>query len=146
MGAITLSPLDLYWTSKWPFLFPTFSPIMSPNKFEQTLKLIDFNNSKHQIAYDQPAGHDHLFKIRPFLSSFIKSFQQAYIPHQNLSVDENMIGFIQKPIIILLVHSNKALEMGNERKHGFHRIPEQDTFGTGNLMLLKIQPLINSLA
>ena len=92
MGAISLPSLHLYWTSKWPFSFPTFSSIMSRNRFELILKFIHFNDNEHQIPRDQPE-HDRLFKIRPFLSSIIKSFQQAFIPDQYLSVDESMIGF-----------------------------------------------------
>ena len=65
---------------------------MSRNRFELILKFLHFNDNDHQIPRDQP-GHDHLFKIRPFLSRIINNFQEEYVPQQNLSVDESMIGF-----------------------------------------------------
>ena len=39
------------------------------------------------------AGHDPLFKVRPFLDPLIGNFQEAYDPSRELSIDESMIGF-----------------------------------------------------
>ena len=44
------------------------------------------------VAKGQP-GHDPLYKLRPFLESFIANCQAAYNPNRELSVDEAMVGF-----------------------------------------------------
>ena len=49
------------------------------------------NNSKY-VKKGQP-GYDPLFKLRPFLDPLLKSFQKAYHPGREVSIDESMIGF-----------------------------------------------------
>ena len=92
MGVMSLPSLPLYWSSKWPFQLPCLTSIMSRNRFQLILKFLHFNNNSNQIPRGQP-GHDRLFKIRPFLSALINKFQQLYVPFQNISIDESMIGF-----------------------------------------------------
>ena len=87
MVVISLPSSHRYWTSKWPFGLPSFSSIMSRNRFELILKFLHFNNNEHHIPCDQP-GHDRLYKIRPFLSRIIDNLKTVYVPHQNLSADE----------------------------------------------------------
>ena len=92
MGAISLPSINLYWTSKWSFGLPAFSSILSRNRFVLILKFLHFNDNNHQIPLDQPE-HGRLYKIRPFPSRIINKFRKGYVPNQNLSVDESMIGF-----------------------------------------------------
>ena len=47
-------------------------------------------------ATQPPRGdhnYDRLYKVRPFLDRVVANFKGAYIPGQNLSVDESIIGF-----------------------------------------------------
>lgn len=92
MGIISLPSLPLYWSSKWPFHFPTFSAIMPRNRFQLILKFLHFNDNEKHIPRGEP-GHDRLFKIRPFMTKLISNFQKVYIPFKNISIDESMVGF-----------------------------------------------------
>lgn len=84
MGIVSLPSMDLYWSTRWPFAFATFSSIMLRNRFELLLKFLHFNNNDNQISHGQP-GHDRLFKIRPFLSTIVSTFKHVYVP-QNRNI------------------------------------------------------------
>ena len=58
-------------------------------KLNQYLHLRDTSNAQRR---DQP-GYDPLFKVRLLLNLLSEKFRTVYIPGQNLSVDEAMIGF-----------------------------------------------------
>ena len=92
MGIICLPLLPLYWSSKWPFRYPSLTSIKPRNRFQLILKFLNFNNNTNQIPRGQP-GHDWLFKIYPFLSRLIPYFQKMYIPSKHISINESMIGF-----------------------------------------------------
>ena len=56
------------------------------------MKCIHLNDSSKQPARDSDT-YDKLYKIRPLLDKIVHSFKSAYIPRQNISVDESIIGF-----------------------------------------------------
>ena len=74
VGIISLPSLPLYWSTKWPFQFPSLTSFMSRNLFQLILKFLHFNNNENQIPRSQP-GHDRY-------SKFVLSFQidQQLIP------------------------------------------------------------------
>ena len=65
---------------------------MARDRFSLILKFLHLADNKTYIPKGQP-GYDPLFKIRPFLTPLITNFQQAYIPHCELSLDEAVVGF-----------------------------------------------------
>ena len=65
---------------------------MSGRRFELILKFLHLNNGQEQPSTNS-VNYDKLYKLRPVLDKIIKNFKQAYIPNQQLSVDESMIGF-----------------------------------------------------
>ena len=65
---------------------------MSSRCFELLLKFLHLNDSRKQPARGEP-GYDKLYKVRPFLDAAVKNFQSSYMPTENLSIDERMIGF-----------------------------------------------------
>ena len=50
------------------------------------------NDSSKQPPRDSP-DYDKLYKIRPLLDKVISAFKSVYIPQQNISIDESIIGF-----------------------------------------------------
>jgi hypothetical protein len=48
------------------------------------------SNNDDFIPRENP-GHDPLFKLGPIFKRMISRFNSAYIPHQNISLDEGMI-------------------------------------------------------
>ena len=96
MGIMHLPSLPLYWSSKWPFQFPSCTSIMSRSQFQLIPKFLHFNSNDTQIHVPcgQP-GHDRLHKIWPLTSKLILKFQQMYmyILFKQISINESMIGF-----------------------------------------------------
>ena len=81
-----------YWSTKWPFCNENFSAIMSGRRFELLMKFFHLNDAEKQpnrTSHD----YDKIYKIRPFLELVIKAFQSVYVPNQELSADESIIGY-----------------------------------------------------
>ena len=56
------------------------------------MQFLHLNDGEKQPARGHPS-FDRLYKVRPFLEKLIRNFKEAYIPSQDLSVDESIIGF-----------------------------------------------------
>ena len=56
------------------------------------MQFLHLNDSEMQPARGAP-NYDRLYKIRPFIDHIIANFKKVYIPSQNVSVDESIIGF-----------------------------------------------------
>ena len=65
---------------------------MSGRRFELLLSIIHLIDDQKMPSRDSP-HYDKLYKIRPLLNKLVTSFQEHYTPHQNLSVDESIVGF-----------------------------------------------------
>ena len=81
-----------YWSTKWPFYNESFSAIMSGGRFELMMKSFHLNDVEIQpnrTSHD----YDKIYKIRPFLDLVTKAFQSVYVPNQELSADESIIGY-----------------------------------------------------
>ena len=73
--------------------------VMKRDRFTLLMKFLHLNDSKHYIQKGQPS-HDAPYKLRPFLQPLILNFQQHYVLHKEISVDETItfkgrLGFIQ---------------------------------------------------
>ena len=65
---------------------------MKRDRFSLILRFLHLNDNSGYRRKGEP-GHDPLYKLRPFLTPLIAKFQSAYTLHQQVSVDESMIGF-----------------------------------------------------
>ena len=65
---------------------------MSGRRFELLMKYIHLNDSEKQPERGSD-NYDKRYKIRPFLNQIVASFQSVYIPQQQISIDESIIGF-----------------------------------------------------
>ena len=87
MGIVDLPSVKDYWSTSWPFNTPHFSKLLSRDSFLLLLKFLHLADNTKQLAQGQP-GYDKLFKLRPFMDPLIRSFQEAFVPQQQLSIDE----------------------------------------------------------
>ena len=79
--------------TKWPFRNDNLSTIMSGRRFELLMQFLHLNDTERHPARDEP-GYDRLYKVRPFLDDkIVQNFKASYVPSQDLSVDESIIGF-----------------------------------------------------
>ena len=56
------------------------------------MKFLHLNDNEVYIPKGQP-GHDPIFKLRPFLTSFVNNCQNSFQLGKELSIDESMISF-----------------------------------------------------
>ena len=71
---------------------PTFSSILKWDRFSLLLRFLHLNDSSKYIPKGQ-AGHDPLYKLRPFIDPLLNNFRAAYNLGREISIDESMIGF-----------------------------------------------------
>ena len=74
------------------FFSNNFSTIMSCRQFELIMRYLQLNDSEKQPEKGD-TNYDRLYKIRPIYNEIINNFKTSYIPQQNISIDESIIGF-----------------------------------------------------
>ena len=94
-----------FWSRSWPFSNTNFSSIMSSWRFELVLKFLHLSDSQKQPGYDM------LYKIHPLLDIVLGNFRNCCIPTQNLSIDENMIGFKGRLSVIQYMPKKPGLKV-----------------------------------
>ena len=65
---------------------------MSGRRFQLLLKHLHLNDSEKQPEKGS-SNYDRQYKIRPFLDLIVQNFKEAYIPFENISIDESIIGY-----------------------------------------------------
>ena len=87
MGLIELPNIHDYWSTSWVSEVPFFSGVMSRSRFTIIFWLL-------HVSHEREGGTSHrLDKVRSMLELLIPKFQSSYMPSQNISVDETMVGF-----------------------------------------------------
>ncbi len=66
MGIVDHPCVEDAWVTSWPFANPTFSSIMSRDRFSLILRFLHLNDSSKYVPKGQP-GHDPLYKLHPLL-------------------------------------------------------------------------------
>ena len=90
MGSMQFDREEMYWSNnnKHWLVGSSFGEVMTRTRFTQIKRYLHFSDDT-QIANQ----NDKLFKVRLILDNLRKSFQEEYIPHREVSVDEAMIPF-----------------------------------------------------
>ena len=65
---------------------------MSSRRFELILKFLHLNDTENQPAHGTPE-YDKLYKVRLYIDILLEKFKNNYIPFENLSIDESIIGY-----------------------------------------------------
>jgi hypothetical protein len=90
MGIISQSDINEYWSTDPVTSTPFFPATMSRDRFLLITSFLHLSNNDNFIPRENP-GHDPLFKLGPIFKRMISRFNSAYMPHQNISLDEGMI-------------------------------------------------------
>ena len=92
MGLNKKPLIESYFDSTHPSQYiPWFGDHFSRDRFSLLMKFMHMNNNATQPAPDHPDYKLH--KIKPLVTKLCKTFQRFYVPHQNISIDESMIGY-----------------------------------------------------
>ena len=91
-GIHVLPETSLYWSDDPALGMPFVKNVMARNRFDKLNQYLYLNNNENFVPRRQP-NHNKLFKVRPFLDAVVKNLREEYRPKQNLSVDEDLVGF-----------------------------------------------------
>ena len=85
-GIIKKPELSQYWRPNPLLKTPIFGEMMSRNRFQTILEFLHFSDNSN---YDpNEPNRDRLFKVRPIVENLVQKFKTAYMPSQNVSIDE----------------------------------------------------------
>ncbi|CAK9798673.1 PiggyBac transposable element-derived protein 4 [Anthophora plagiata] len=85
MDQVKKNPREDYWSSEFYTKTPSFSSIMSLNRFHQIWNTWHFSNNQALT------GSNKLKKIQPILNYLLDKFKSVYTPRKELSLDESII-------------------------------------------------------
>ena len=88
VGIVRILSVQMYWTTKWTENVPFFRDSISCNRF-----LLLYHTTLHVCHTNPNTNSDRAHKITPLLEKLVHNFQHHYIPFQELSVNESMIGY-----------------------------------------------------
>ena len=91
MGIISLPQVRDYWSSDPILKHKWFSTIMSRNRFLEFLRYFHIVNNTTASSRSDP-NYNRLWKIQPIISVLQETCRDLYSPHEQLSIDESMIG------------------------------------------------------
>ena len=91
MGIISLPQVRDYWSCDPILNHKWFSTIMSRNRFLEILRYFHIVDNTTAQSRSDP-NYNRLWKIQPIISILQKTSRDLYSPHEQLSIDESMIG------------------------------------------------------
>ena len=91
MGIISLPCVDDYWSTDPILCHSWFRIVMPRNRFRQILRYIHVVDNTNAPKCTDP-DYDKLWKVRSLLNALEESTSQLYSPHQQVSINESMIG------------------------------------------------------
>jgi hypothetical protein len=122
MGLIVKKNQADYWdVSQWSQSTPFFPKVMSLKRFELISRMLHLNSS---VAIPRgQIGFDPWHKISPMLKMLNEAFKKHYIPKQNVSIDESMIGMKNRFIYLQYMPQKRHCRFGIKK----FEICESDT-------------------
>lgn len=92
MGIVRLPNYALYWSNDEFFGNQGIKRVMTKNRFEELSCYLHFNDSSREPARGD-RDYDRLYKVRSVLDYVRDKCESNFMPSQNISVDEGMVGF-----------------------------------------------------
>ena len=87
MGIVRLLSIQSYWSTDWKTNVPFFPNAMNRDRF-----LLLYHTMLHVCSTD-PDHRARGDKIQPLVANLVKKFQYYFVPYEEISADESMIGF-----------------------------------------------------
>ncbi|GBN73012.1 PiggyBac transposable element-derived protein 4, partial [Araneus ventricosus] len=92
LQGIVQKPTEKWFWSKRPILCtPVFGNVMNEKRYSLIMKFLHFQSSND--SEDESPSNNKLKKIGKFHSMLMQRFQSTYIPKQDISIDESLIGY-----------------------------------------------------
>ncbi|KAH9375209.1 hypothetical protein HPB48_012887 [Haemaphysalis longicornis] len=91
-GIVGKPHVEMYWSTKKILETPVFSKAMSRNRFNALVRCLHFTNFK--TTDEDPHPHPRLWKLWPVITRLNEAFLDAYVPKQDVSVDESLLLFM----------------------------------------------------
>ena len=91
MGIISLPSIKDYWSSNPILRHNWFSTVMSRKRFLEILRFFHIVDNTTAPSRSDP-NYNRLWKIQPIISILQDTCGELYSPHEQLSIDESMIG------------------------------------------------------
>ena len=91
MGIVYKPKMRMYWSKDALYSTPTFSEVMSHNRFELIMKFFHFKDNSPYNPTNE--NRDRLHKVQPLIEALHERCQKVYYPGQNFSVDEWLVLF-----------------------------------------------------
>lgn len=91
MGIKRQPTISSYWSVSPSLNNPWFRSMFSRNRFQLILKFFHLVDNKNLAGPGQP-GYDPCAKFQPLIDHANALFRHHYVPHQQLSVDESLVG------------------------------------------------------
>lgn len=95
-----------YWSTKKSLYTPFFSDTMSVNRFQLISSMFRITATQPLIQRGQQ-GYDPWNKVRPLLDHINKAMKNHFIPYQNISIDESLIGMKNRCVYIQYLPKKK---------------------------------------
>ena len=111
MGLTHKKVRDSYWTTRKSQVTPYFGSIMPVDEFNIISRMLHLNNLETEIARGQE-GYDPWCKVRVMLDTVNQKSKLHYIPSQNLSIDESMIGMKNRTVFIQYMPNKRHARFG----------------------------------
>ena len=92
IGLIKLPDIPSYWGTQYESqTHAWFTQRFNRDQFQLLLKFFPFANNENLSAADQP---DHkIYKIKHVFEQINAGFLKNYMPHEDVSIDESMVGY-----------------------------------------------------
>lgn len=110
MGLIYKNNIEDYWKTTKSQSTPFFPSVMSLRRF-QIISSMFHLSSTPRVARNMP-GYDPWCKIRKFYDSMNEAFKRYFIPEQNISIDESLIGMKNRCTFIQYMPNKKHKRFG----------------------------------
>ncbi|GFO14486.1 PiggyBac transposase uribo1 [Plakobranchus ocellatus] len=81
-----------HWRMYWSKDPPTFAAILDRNRYELLMKFFHFSDNSAEPPRNS-FQRDRLYKIRPLVDHFSRTFSGAFTPFQNICIDESLLLF-----------------------------------------------------
>lgn len=111
MGVIRKKKLASYWTTKECERVPFVNSVMSINKFMLISCMFHLNDPANEVQRGHD-GYDPWYKVRPVLEELNRTFKQFYVPRQQVSIDESMIGMKNRCCFIQFMPNKRHCRFG----------------------------------
>ena len=112
MGLIRKHSIETYWnTTDFSLDTPMFRRVFTLNTFKLVLRFFHASDLEAEPRRDSPV-YDPMYKFRFVLNHFNNSWAREYNLHQDISIDESIVGFKGRHILVNYISIKKHHQWG----------------------------------